>query len=190
MTKYGGGLLLLLVAIAFCCGCMGGESMFSGGDSRTFGQELPDERSEGLTLDEALADLAISQNEEMISFQNQSFLAVRGVQMSEDGRAVSWDLFVRPENENRTIVLIYTNRGWNEYEWEPGVDYLPVDMGTVLSPDEIVGLHTEMLSEYFSAEEAEADIFLSNATYVATFYGPEGLYETFRFDAYTGEWMR
>ena len=189
MSKYGGGFLLLLVAVAFCCGCVGGDSIFSGGHSQTFGSEIPDERSMGVTLDEALADLGVSQNEEMISFNDQSFLAVRGIQMAGDGRASSWALFARPVNETRTVVLIYTERGWSEYDWEQGIDYVPVDLAAILFPDEIFHLHEEKFSGYFSADETEADIFLSNGTYVATIYGPD-IYETFRFDAITGEWMQ
>ncbi|WFN34447.1 hypothetical protein L1S32_11500 [Methanogenium sp. S4BF] len=189
MSKYGGGLLLLFVAAAFCCGCVGGDSIFSGGHSQTFGSDISDERSVGVTLDEALADLGASQNEEMISFHNQSFLAVRGIQMTGDGRALSWALFVRPENEDRTVVLIYTDRGWSEYDWSRTIPYLPVDPADILSPDELLRLHEDELSGYFSAPGTEADIFLSNGTYVATVYGSD-LYETFRFDAYTGEWMQ
>ncbi|MDE4908734.1 hypothetical protein L0665_08960 [Methanogenium marinum] len=189
MSEYGGGILLLLVALAFCSGCVGDDSIFSGGHSQSFGLEIPDERSTGVTLDEALADLGVSQNEEMISFHNQSFLAVRGIQMDGGGRASSWALFARPENETRTVVLIYTERGWSEYDWEQGIDYVPFDPAVILSPDELFRLHEEKLSGYFSSNETEADLFLGNGTYVTTIYGPD-LFETFRFEAITGEWMR
>lgn len=189
MNKYGGGLLLLLVAVAFCCGCVGGDSIFSGGHSQTFGPEVSEERSTGMTLDEMLADLDASQNEEMISFHNQSILAVRGIQMTGDGRALSWALFARPENEDRTVVLIYSDRGWSEYDWSRNLTYTPVDPAEIITPDELFRLHEEDLSGYFSTAETEADVFLGNGTYVATVYGPD-IYETFRFDAYTGEWMQ
>ncbi len=189
MSNYGGGILLLLVVVAFCCGCVGDDSIFSGGHSQSFGSETSDERSLGVTLDEALGNLYVSQNEGMLSFDNQSFLAVRGIGMNGDGRALSWALFARPENEERTVVLIYTDRGWSEYDWEQGIDYVPFDPAVVLSPEDLFLLHEEQLSGYFSADETEADIFLSNGTYVATVYGPD-TYETFRFDAITGEWMQ
>ncbi|KAF1077936.1 hypothetical protein [Methanogenium sp. MK-MG] len=189
MSKYGGGVLLLLVAVAFCCGCVGEDSIFSGGHSQSFGSETPDERSAGLTLDEALADLDVSQNEEMISFNNQSFLAVRGMQMAGDGHASSWTVFARPENEGRTVVLIYTDHGWSEYDWTQSIEYPAFDPATVFSPDELFRLHEDTLSGYFGEDDTEADIFLSNGTYVATIYGPD-TYDTFRFDAYTGEWMQ
>lgn len=189
MGSYGGGLLLLLMAAALCCGCVGEDSIFSGGDFQTFGSEIPDERSEGLILDEVLADLSVSQNEEMISFENQSFLAVRGSGMTDDGKASSWALFARPEGEERTVVLIYSDRGWSEYEWTQGVRYTPVDLADVHSPDELFALHEEKMSEYFARDGAETDIFLSNGTYVATISGPD-IYETIRFDAYSGEWIQ
>ncbi|MFA5396838.1 MAG: hypothetical protein WC346_12595, partial [Methanogenium sp.] len=69
MNKYGGGLLLLFVAAVCCCGCVWGDSIFSGGHSQTFGPGIPDEPSTGVTLDEALADLSISQSEGMVSFR-------------------------------------------------------------------------------------------------------------------------
>jgi len=189
MNKYGGGLLLLLAAIVFCCGCTGGDSIFSGGNSQTFGSEIPDERSVGMTLDEVLADFSMSQNEEMFSFRNQTFLAGRGTGMTEDGRASSWAFFVRPEYENRTVVLIHTDRGWSEYEWEQDVDYQPVDMSALLSPDEVFALQKEMIPDYFGTKGAEVDTFLANGTYMVTIFGLS-LYEPFRFDAYTGEWMK
>jgi len=189
MSEYGGGILLLLVVMAFCCGCVGDDSIFSEGHSQSFGSEPFDERSSGVTLDEALANLDVSQNEELISFDNQSFLAVRGIRMSGDGRALSWALFAQPENETRTVVLIYTDRGWSEYDWARSTGYLPFDPAAVLSPEELFVLHEEKLSGYFGANGTEGDIFLSNGTYVATVSGPD-VYETFRFDAYTGEWMQ
>jgi hypothetical protein len=185
----GGGVLLLLMAVAFCCGCVGEGSIFSWGHSQSFGSETPDERSMGLTLDEALADLAVSQNEEMISFENQSFLAVRGMQMAGDGRASSWTIFVRPANEERTVVLIYTDQGWSEYDWARSIEYPAFDPTTVLAPGELFRLHEDTLSGYFREDATEADLFLSNGTYVMTIYGPD-TYETFRSDAYTGEWMQ
>ena len=189
MNKYGGGLLLLLAAIAFCCGCIGGDPIFSGGGSQTFGSEIPDERSAGMTLDGVLADFAMSQNEEMFSFRNQSFLAVRGEGIMEDGRASSWAFFVRPESVSRTVVLIYTDRGWSEYEWEQDVNYQPVDLADVLSPEEVFALHTETFADYSGITDAGADVFLANGTYMVTIFGPS-LYESFRYDAYTGEWMQ
>lgn len=189
MNKYGGGLLLLLVAAVCCCGCVWGDSIFSEGHSQTFGPGIPDEPCIGVTLDEALADLSISQSEGMVSFRNQSVLAVRGNQITGDGRAMSWALFAQPGNETRTVVLIYTERGWSEYEWSETIPYVPVDPKDILTPDEIFRLHEDNISEYFSAPGAEVDIFLSNSTYVTTVYGPD-IFETFRFDAYTGEWMQ
>lgn len=189
MIKYGGGLLLLLAAMAWCCGCTAGDSVFTGGDSQTFGSIVPDERSAGMTLDEVLSDFAVSRNEEFFSFRNQSFLAVRGEGITEDGRASSWAFFVRPESESRTLVLIYTDGGWSEYEWEQDVDYQPVDLAAVLSPEEIFALHTETLSDYSGTTDAGVDAFLANGTWVVTIFGPS-LYEPFRFDAYTGEWMQ
>ena len=189
MSKYVGGLLLLLVAVALCCGCVGEDTIFSGGNSQTFGSETPGEQSAGFTLEEVLANLGASQNEGMVSFNNESFLAVRGIRMGGDGRASSWALFVRPENEMRTVVLIYTYKGWSEYDWTRDLGYQPFDPTMVLPPEDLFSLHEEKLSEYFSSDGAEADIFLSNGTYVATIYGLE-TYETFRFDAYTGEWMK
>ncbi|GEM_PF-2129486 len=188
MNKYGGGLLLLFVAAVCCCGCVWGDSIFSGGHSQTFGPGIPDEPSTGVTLDEALADLSISQSEGMVSFRTQSFLAVRGNQMTGDGRAISWALFAQPVNETRTVVLIYTERGWSEYEWLETIPYIPFDPREVLTPDEIFSIQKEKISEHFSKPGAEVDIFLSNGTYVTTINGPD-IYETFRFDAYTGEWI-
>jgi hypothetical protein len=189
INKYGGSLFLLFMAAACCCGCIGGDSIFSGGHYQTFGPGISDEPGTGVTLDEALVDLSVSQSEGMISFRNQSFLAVRGIQMTGDGRALSWALFAQPENENRTVVLIYTERGWSEYEWSLTIPYVPFDPVEILAPEELFRIHDNRIAGYFSAPDAVVDIFLSNGTYVTTVSGQD-IYESFRFDAVTGEWLQ
>ena len=183
--RVSGGVLALLAAVCILCttcGCLGASSSPSGGGITPI--DLP-EPPGACTLTGALAELDLLGAEGGLNVTGTSVHQVLGTGMSLDGRATSWALGLREGEEVRWLTFGLT--GWKEISLRAPVPAEEVNLTSVLSPEDLLGMQDGVLSPIMEQLGADTvDIALSEEVYAITIRSDAGM-ETLAFRADTGE---